>query len=125
MDEREFDLLMQRRPYGTEDVMRADAQLLRIFTLGAALWGRTSDDLQRQLQVPHPEMPPDIGLTDLRELLRSIEVMLATFHDEKNALASISIALSSPTISIGSQRFTAWEARCEIVRRAIKYLEIP
>jgi hypothetical protein len=68
-------------------------------------------------------MPPGIGLADLRELLRSVEAMLAAFHDEKSMLGSISIALSSPTIAIGTQQFTAWEARCEIVRRAIQYLE--
>ena len=124
MNEEEFDALMQDRPFGTGDAMRAEAQLRRIFTLGAALWGRISDDLQRQLQAPHPEIPPSISLPDLRELLRSVEIMLAAFHDEKSALASISIALSSPTISIGQQQFTAWEARCEIVRRAIKYLEM-
>jgi hypothetical protein len=124
MKEEDFDSLMKGRPFGTADVMRAEAQLRRIFTLGAALWGRTSDDLQRQQQAPHPEIPPGTGLPDLRELLRSVEVMSAVFQDEKNVLASISIALSSPTISIGNQRFTVWEARCEIVRRAIKYLEM-
>jgi hypothetical protein len=124
MKEEEFDSLMHGRSFGTEDAMRADAQLRRIFALGAALWGRTPDDLQRQLLAPHPEILPSIGLTDLRELLRSVEAMLAAFHDEKNALASISIALSSPAITIGTQQFTAWEARCEIVRRANQYLEM-
>jgi hypothetical protein len=123
MKEEDFDALMQGPPFRSEDALRADAELRRIFTLGAALWGRTSDDLQRQLLAAHPEIPSGIGLTDLRELLRSVETMLATFRDEKNALASISVALSSPTIAIGAQRFTMWEARCEIVRRAIKYLE--
>ena len=123
MKEEDFDSLMKRRPFGTADVMRAEAQLRRILTLGAALWGRTPDDLQRQLQAPHPEIPSSIGLTDLQELLRNVEVMLAAFHDEEKALASISNALSSPTITIGAQQFTMWEARCEIVRRAIKYLE--
>jgi hypothetical protein len=124
MNEEEFDSLMQGRPFGAEDALRADAQLRHIFTLGAALWGRTPGNLQRQLLAPHPEIPSGIGLSDLRELLRSVEVMLAAFHDERNALASIAVALSSPTISIGTLQFTAWEARCEIVRRAIKYLEM-
>jgi hypothetical protein len=30
---------------------------------------------------------------------------------------------ASPDIFVGAQRFTAWEARCEIIRRAIEYLE--
>ena len=123
MKEEDFDALTQGRPYGTKDAMRAEAQLRRIFTLGAALWGRTPADLQRQLLAPHPEIPSGIGLTDLRELLCSVEVMLAAFHDDKKAMTSLSIALSSPTISIGAQQFTSWEARCEIARRAIKYLE--
>jgi hypothetical protein len=93
MKEEEFDSLMQGRSFGTADAMRADTQLRRMGTLGAALWGRTPDDLQRQLMATHPEIPPGIGLTDLRELLRSVEAMLAAFYDEKNALASISIAL--------------------------------
>ena len=70
MNEEDFDLLMQGRPYGTEDALRADAQLQRLFTLRAALWGRTPDDLQRQLLAPHPEIPPGIALPDLQELLR-------------------------------------------------------
>jgi hypothetical protein len=123
MNEKDFDALVNGRSFGTEDAMRIDAQLRHIFALGAVLWGRTPDDLQRQLLAPHPEMPPGIGLADLRELLRSVEAMLAAFHDEKSMLGSISIALSSPTIAIGTQQFTAWEARCEIVRRAIQYLE--
>lgn len=123
MKEEDFDALMQGHSFGTEDAMRAETQLLRSFTLGAALWGRTPNDLQRQLLAPHPEVPSGIGLTDLQELLRNVEVMLAAFHDDKKALASIAAALASPTISIGTQQFTVWEARCEIVRRAIKYLE--
>jgi hypothetical protein len=124
MKEGDFDALMKGRPFGTEDAMRTDVQLRRIFAHGVALWGRTPDDLQRQLLAAHPEIPPDVGLADLRELLRNVEAMLAAFHDEKNMLGSISIALSSPTIAIGTQQFTAWEARCEIVRRAIQYLEM-
>ena len=123
MKEEDFDALMKGQPFGTEDALRADAQLRRIFALGAALWGRTPDDLQRQLLAAHPEMPPGVCLADLWELLRSVEAMLAAFHDEKSMLGSISIALSSPTIAIGTQQFTAWEARCEIIRRAIQYLE--
>ena len=34
-----------------------------------------------------------------------------------------SVARSSATIWAGGQRFTTWEARCEVVRRAIEYLE--
>jgi hypothetical protein len=123
MHEEDFDSLMKGRPFGTKDAMQAEAQMRRTFTLGTALWGRTPGDLQRQLLAPHPEIPLGIGLPDFQELLRSVETMLAAFHDEEKALGSISIARSSPTITIDAQRFTVWEARCEIVRRAIKYLE--
>jgi hypothetical protein len=50
MDEAEFDSLMQSRPFGREDAMRADAALRHHSTLGLALWGQTSADLQRQLK---------------------------------------------------------------------------
>jgi hypothetical protein len=78
MDEEEFDAFMKLRPFGTEDAMRWDGQVRGnvglSMTLGSALWGKTSDDLQRQL-------------------------------------------------SFGTQAFTVWEARREIVRRAIDDLE--
>ena len=53
MDEEEFDAFMVLRPFGTEDAMRWNVQVrgdvgLSI-TLGSALRGKTSDDLQRQL----------------------------------------------------------------------------
>jgi hypothetical protein len=124
MKEEEFDSLMKGRSFGTEDATRADAQLRRMFTVGAALWGKTPDDLKRQLLATHPEIRPGLGLSDLRELLRRVETILAAFHNPKNAwLAPSVVALSSPTIAVGTQQFTAWEARCEIIRRAIQYLE--
>jgi hypothetical protein len=61
-DEEEFDSLMQWRPFGREDAGRADAALLRRSTLGLALWGRTSADLQRQLLAVHPEIPSGFDL---------------------------------------------------------------
>jgi hypothetical protein len=48
MDEEEFDSLIQSRPFGREDAMRADDQLRRRMTLALAPWGWTLDDLQRQ-----------------------------------------------------------------------------
>ena len=51
MDEEEFDALMNLRPFGTEDAMHWYAQIRGDIglgmTLGSALWGRTSEDLQR------------------------------------------------------------------------------
>jgi hypothetical protein len=122
MDEQEFDSLMQSRPFGRDDAMRADLQLRRGVTLAIALWGRTPDDLQRQLLAPSPEIPSGFDLTDLRELQRRAEKISAGMSDPRYEWLS-RLAFSSQTIFVGAQRFTAWEARCEIVRRAIEYLE--
>jgi len=102
----------------------ADVQLRRGMTLGIALWGSTLDDLRRQLLAPSPEIPPGFELADFRELERSAQEILAGLSDPRFASLSQShLAFSSHTIVVGIQRFTAWEARCEIVRRAIDYLE--
>jgi hypothetical protein len=57
MGEQEFDSLFPPRPFGTAEAMRVEARLRRCGTLGLALWGRTSDDLRRQLLAPYPEIP--------------------------------------------------------------------
>lgn len=122
MGEEEFDSLLQSRPFGRDDAMRADLQLRRRVTLAMALWGRTPGDLQRQLLAPSPEIPSGFDLTDLRELQRSAEKISAGMGEPQYARLS-RLTFSSQTIFVGAQRFTAWEARCEIVRRAIEYLE--
>jgi hypothetical protein len=74
MDEEEFDALMNWRPFGTEDAMRWYAQVRGdtglSMTLGSALWGRTSEDLQHQLLKPHPDIPSGFDLTDFQKLLQ-------------------------------------------------------
>jgi hypothetical protein len=120
MDEQQFDSLFQQ-PFGRQDTIQADARLRRCIALGIKLWGRTSDDLQRQLLSPYPEIPSGFDLEDFRELQRSAQIISQNLGDPRNVWLSRSI--SSATIFIGTQRFTAWEARCEIVRRAIEYLE--
>ena len=64
MDEEEFDSLMQSRPFGRQVAMRADVQLRRRMTLGIALWGRTLDDLQRQLLAPSIPAARDVFFLD-------------------------------------------------------------
>jgi hypothetical protein len=124
MEEEEFDSLMRSRPFGSKDAMMADALLRRRMTLGIALWGSTLDDLRRQLLAPSPEIPPGFQLADFMELERSAHEILGGLSDPRFASLSQShLAFSSHTIVVGIQRFTAWEARCEIVRRAIEYLE--
>ena len=114
MDEEEFDALIQSRRFGTEDAKRADLQYRRSISLAATLWNKTADDLRRQLLAPSPEIPSGFGLADFEDLLRITEPI---------AVAMSRVASAAEAIVIGTQRYTEWEARCEIIRRAIKYLE--
>ena len=125
MDEEEFDSLRQWRPFGTDDAMRADAQARRCTALGTALFGKTPDDLHRQLLAPYPEIPSGFDLADFRALQKSFRIATLLADRRYGWLASspMTRALSSPIIVLGTQRLTAWEARCEIIRRAIEYLE--
>ena len=116
MDEEEFDALIHLRPFGTEDAKRADIQFRRSVSLAATLWGKTADDLRRQLLAPSPEIPSGFDLADFRDVLQTIEQILAAITKSRTASAS-------QTIVVGTQRYTEWEARCEIIRRAIEYLE--
>ena len=102
--------------------MRVEAQMRRCSALGRALWGRNAADLQRQLLAPHPEIPLGFDLSDFWHLLRSARQIAEALRDPKRACL-IPSARSSASISIGARQFTEWEARCEIVRRAIDYLE--
>ena len=126
MDEEEFDALMKSPPFDTRDVAhweakrRAAARL--VMTLGSALWGRTSEDLERQMIAAHPEIPAGFDLADFRKLLQWTAQMSSAVMVAQRRGFSPSM-LSSPTIFIGGKLFTAWEARCEIVRRAIDYSE--
>ena len=71
MDEQEFDALFQR-PFGREDLERAKAGLGRCGTLAVALFGRTPEDLRRQLVASHPEIPSGFALADFRDLERHL-----------------------------------------------------
>lgn len=123
MDEQEFDALFPSRPFGTKDAIEEDARWRRCATLGALLFGTTPDDLRRQLLAPHPEIPPGHDLADFHDLERQLEMVC-------NALSNVRITSLSPvasvvaaTIVVGTERFSLLEARREIVRRAIHYLE--
>jgi len=84
MDEEEFDALRRWRPFGTEDAMRlfnrdsSDIELR--MRLGAALWGRTSEDLRRQLLAPHPEIPPGFDLADFASCCNDRAVEFGNFN---------------------------------------------
>lgn len=125
MDEQDFDSLLAPRPFGTAEAIREDARLRRSATLGIALWGKTSDDLRRQLLAPYPEIPSGFDLEDFRSLQRTaqrISFMLAS--STKCVVVGFPfLTTPSPAIFVGTQRFTPWEACCEILRRAIEHLE--
>jgi len=124
MDEQEFDSLFPPRPFGTAEAMREDARLRRRATLGVALWGRTPDDLRRQLLAPYPEIPSGFDLGDFRELQRFAQLISSRLASSRNVgLPPFPLATSSPAFFVGAQRFTPWEACCEILRRAIEHLE--
>jgi hypothetical protein len=114
MDEQEFDSRFQR-PFVREDAMQADARSRRCAALAGALWG-TSDYLDRQLLAPHPEIPSGFDLADFRELQQRVDVVL--FFTANRDL----IRRRFPMFE-GAQHPTLWEARREVLRRAIEYLE--
>ncbi len=122
MDEEEFDAMMGTRPFTREDAGRLEAQWRRSANLGVALWGRTSADLQRQLLARYPEIPAGFTLSDFRDLQRTTDTLARLSRDPRYS-AIAAMGHSSATITVGTEQFTAWEARCEVVRRAIEYLE--
>ena len=127
MDEEEFFRLMGSRPFGTTDAFRWDAHSRRqtrlALTLGAALWGRTPGDLRRQLAAPHPDVPSGFDLADFRDLLQLAAQMSSAVLRLQELRGLSPSVLPPPVVVVGAQGFTEWEARCEIVRRAIEYLE--
>jgi hypothetical protein len=126
MDEQELDSSMAWLPFGTKDAKRMEDQARRTAALGLALWGKTDDDLRRQLLAPHPEIPSGFDLADYRELQKSYRLIAACLAGRHRSWVSGMPGirnLLSPLVVIGTERLTAFEARCEIVRRAIEFLE--
>ncbi len=123
MDEHEFDALFPARPFGRDDAIREDARWRRCATLGTLLFGRTADDLRCQLLPSHPQIPSGYDLSDFRDLLRHLQILSGALPNAQNAWLSPLAFAASAAIIVGTRRLTLWEARCEIVRRAIEYLE--
>jgi hypothetical protein len=111
MHEQELDSLFHR-PFRVDDAVREDALLRRCASLAVALWGKTSEDLQRQLLARHPEIPPGFDLRDFKELEKRVQVISALLTNPR-----------SPLLSEVKQSSTLWEERREVVRRAIAFLE--
>jgi hypothetical protein len=123
MTEEDFDPSLNWLPFGTQEAMEAEARFGRVAALAIALWGRTRDHLERQLLSRYPEVPSGFDLADFQKLHQSAQRMSTALRDPKSAWFSLNSRNSAPAILVGTQRFTAWEARCEIARRAIEYLE--
>lgn len=83
MDEREFDALFPSRPFGTQDALHVDARWRRCSTLGTLLFGRTPDDLRRQLLASHPEIPAGYDLADFHDLQRHLEMVTSALNDPR------------------------------------------
>lgn len=121
MDGKDFDSL---QPFRTDDAARMNVRWGRSTVLATALWGRTSEDLRRQLLAPHPEIPPGFDLADFRHLQQIAETLSASSGTPRLAWLS-PLNTSSATVMVGTQQLTTWEARFEIVRRAIEHLNDP
>jgi hypothetical protein len=92
-------------------------------TLGVALWGKTSEDAQRQLLASHPEIPAGSDLADFKTLLQWTAKMASAVSALQRMRGVPPSILPAPKVLVGSQGLTLWEARFEIVRSAIEYLE--
>ena len=123
MDEQEFDTLLSSRPFRTQDAMREEARFRRCATLSALLFGKTGDDLRRQLLASHPEIPTGYDLTDFQDLQRHLELVTGELSNPRNTWLTPLRTAAFGVIEVGTQRLSIWEARLEILRRAIDYLE--
>jgi hypothetical protein len=127
MDEEDLDNLLLQ-PLDHLELTKIDAGMLRPATLAQALWGTTRLDLERQLLALHPAVPPTFDLADYRALERSTQRVLMLLQNRAVArlfarMTSNLFAATNPPVVIGSIKYTEIEARHEIVRRAIQYLE--
>jgi hypothetical protein len=123
MDEHEFDALFSSRPFGTHDAMREDARWRRCAALATLLFGRTHDNLRRQLLASHPEIPAGYDLSDFHDLQRHLEMVSVALSNPRNSWLSPLGAAAFGVIAVGTKSLSVWDARVEIVRRAVDYLE--
>lgn len=114
MNEHEFFAQHPMRPWKRSDFQNAGASAPALW-LCARLWGDV-ERMTRQLLANSPEIPAGLGLRELRTLER----MLVHFGDGWPATPGIP---KDSRIVIGGLSYTMWEARYEIVRRAIEFLE--
>jgi hypothetical protein len=92
------------------------ANFQRVQALGSQLWGGGKiEHLQRQLELPSPEIPRGAGKEELLALEKHARMMLAS------NLRWVS-RLAAPVITVGVDQFSIAEAMYEIVRRALAAL---
>lgn len=120
MDEQDFDSLRRWQPFERQQVY---PRLHRTVALATQLWGRTVDDLKRRLEAPHPEIPSGFDLEDFRQLEQYAKLLVAAVANRNPKDLAYRIAFEGATFVVGTQTYTVAEARSEIVRRAIEYLE--
>jgi hypothetical protein len=121
--EDELGLQMQFSSFQFSDATQMDNQLRCCCSLGAVLWGRLPKNLERQLAAHHPEIPSGFSLSDFWEFLQ-LGIRIGSIDWNNPGYAALRSSLGSTSmISVSAQTYTKWEARCEIVRRAIEYLE--
>jgi len=123
VDEQEFDALFPSRPFGTQDAMREEARWRRCAMLATLLFGRAPDDLRRRLLAAHPEIPSGYDLADFHDLQRQLEMVAVALSNARNTWLSPLGTAAFGVLEVGAQRLPVWEARLEVVRRAIAYLE--
>jgi hypothetical protein len=120
MDEDEFDAWPGLRPFDDQAAKNVE----RIMMVAAKLWGATPEFLEQQLRAPVPEIPSDFDLADFRTLERHAQTDLIIFKRKGPGYSWGPFRfLMDADIIVGSDHFTWLEARCEIVRRAIEFLE--
>lgn len=111
MDEHDFFAQHPMRPWTYSDFQRESGALARAVPLSAELWGHP-ETMRRQLSAAFPEIPAGLGLPELRVLERLTHLGLRYSDRAPKAF-----------VWIGGRSLTLWEARYEIVRRAIDFLE--
>lgn len=119
MDEDDFFAQHLMRPWTRSDFESAHREgtaLAQALWLGNKLWG-DAETMRSQLLAASPEIPSGMGLPELCALERLARLGLrygGSWHWPRASRAFLWIAGRSLTI---------WEARYEIIRRAIDFLE--
>ncbi len=114
MKEQEFFARYPMRPWKSSDFQGASPSAPPLW-LSARLWG-DAGRMTHQLLADSPEIPTGLALPELRTLER----LLVHFGGGWPATPGIP---KESVIMIGGLSYTMWEARYEIVRRAIEFLE--